>query len=32
MRMKVWGEMSGERHLVGTLEMIPCRDALLKCY
>lgn len=26
MRMKVWGEMSGERHLVGTLEMIPGRE------
>lgn len=26
MRMKVWGEISGERHLVGTLEMIPGRE------
>ena len=26
MRMKVWGEISGERHLVGTLETIPGRE------
>lgn len=26
MRMKVWGEISGERHLVGTLEAIPGRE------
>ena len=26
MRMKVWGEISGERHLVGTLERIPGRE------
>ena len=26
MRMKVWGELSGERHLVGTLETIPGRE------
>ena len=26
MRMKVWGEVSGERHLVGTLETIPGRE------
>ena len=26
MRMKVWGEISGERHLVGTLETVPGRE------
>lgn len=26
MRMKVWGEISGERYLVGTLETIPGRE------
>lgn len=26
MRMKVWGELSGERHLIGTLETIPGRE------
>lgn len=32
MRMKVWGEISGERHLVGTLETIPGREERFSYY